>query len=322
MESARPVPQSSGPATLASDALTVSFIAAMSALAQVSGCALLLFPELGALTCDVARRPEGAWAKAPAMLLVTPFLTGLVGTLVSRNLSYGPLSVLVTVMSALVIIRLLRSPIAPALSAGLLPLTLGETSWWYAPLLLVGCGLLAGFSVMRRRLRPGPAAVAPPASQPPAGGKAAGQDVSWLVFFAAFLALGAYGGSVTGMRFLLCPPLAVIAFEMLAHRKRCPWAERPLLVPVVCGLSALGGMLAVTWLGAGPLAAALSVTWGMLLMRAFRLYFPPGIAVALLPIVMPHVDARYPVAATLGAVLLCLMFLLWRRTCADAPSPR
>ena len=316
MSSAKPAAQNADSVPIVGDALTVSFVAAMSTLAQISGSALLLFPELGALSYDVFRRPDGAWAKAPAMLIATPFLTGLVGTLTARNLPYGPLSVLVTVLCAMLVIRVLRSPVAPAISAGLLPLTLGETGWWYAPLLLVGSSLLAGICVLRQRLRLLPAGAAPRGSHEASCDTPAEQDLSWLPFFAAFLAVGAYGGAVTGMRFLLCPPLAVVAFEMFAHCKRCPWAERPLLVPVICCLSALAAMLLVTWLGTGPLAAALSVTCGVVLMRVFKLHFPPAIAVGLLPFVMPHLDDRYPVAVTLCALLLCLAFLLWRKTSA------
>ena len=316
MSSARPAAQNADSVPIVGDALTVSFIAAISTLAQVSGIALLLFPELGALSYDVFRRPDGAWAKAPVMLVATPFLTGFVGTLTVRNLAYGPLSVLITVMSAMVIIRVLRSPVAPAISAGLLPLTLGETGWWYAPLLLVGSGLLALSSMIWRRLRPLPAEAAPPDGHEIPPETLAEKDFAWLPFFAVFLAAGAYIGTEMGMRFLLCPPLAVVAFEMFAHRKKCAWAMRPLLVPVICCLSATAAFLLVAWLGVGPLAAALSVTCGVVLMRVFKLHFPPAITVGLLPFVMPHLDGRYPAAVTLGAVLLCLAFLLWRKTSA------
>ncbi|MEI7601263.1 MAG: HPP family protein [Aestuariivirga sp.] len=112
------------------------------------------------------------------------------------------------------------------------------------------------------------------------------------------------------------PPLAVVAFEMFAHRKKCAWAMRPLLVPVICCLSATAAFLLVAWLGVGPLAAALSLTCGVVLTRVFKLHFPPAITVGLLPFVMPHLDGRYPAAVTLGAVLLCLAFLLWRKTSA------
>jgi hypothetical protein len=63
---------------------------------------------------------------------------------------------------------------APAMSAGLFPLTFGIRSTLYAPSLLLGLDALA------------------------------------LV-------------QATGWRFLLFPPLVVIAFEMFAHVQVCPW---------------------------------------------------------------------------------------------------
>ena len=136
------------------DIAVASFVGGVSVLARISGNSLLMFPELGALSYGVFHRPNGPWATSPVLLVATPFLAGVVGTLVTRSLPYGVLSVVIVVFAALLIIRLLRSPVAPAISAGLLPLTLGETGWWYAPSLVVGCGSLAVISVLWRRLYP------------------------------------------------------------------------------------------------------------------------------------------------------------------------
>jgi hypothetical protein len=91
---------------------------------------------LGALAHDVFTRPQGKWARNPILLAITPILTGVAGTCFTRMLPYGFVSVLLTVASAVVIVEVLKSPVAPAISAGLLPLTLGLH--------------LAGFSSSRR----------------------------------------------------------------------------------------------------------------------------------------------------------------------------
>jgi CBS-domain-containing membrane protein len=104
----------------------------------------------------------------------------------------------------------------------------------------------------------------------------------------------------------------VIAYEMFARFKDCPWAQRPLLVPVTCGLSATATLLIMGWLGNGAMAAALSALCGTIVLRIFRLHFPPAVAVALLPYVMKQPDFRYPVAIMMGTAILCVAFLLWR----------
>jgi hypothetical protein len=111
-----------------------------------------LFPELGALSHDVFTRPRGTWASAPLLLAVTPVLTGVIGIFFTRALPYGYLSVLLTVGGAVALIFLLKSPIAPAISAGLLPLVLGVKSWWYPPGVLLGTVLLVVLSLLWKRL--------------------------------------------------------------------------------------------------------------------------------------------------------------------------
>ena len=300
--------------SMRSDGLAACFVASISGLAQITGVPLLLFPELAALSFDIFRRPHGAWAKAPILLVVTPFLTGLMGTVVARNLPYGLTSVLIIVFLAILIVRALRSPIVPAVAAGLLPLIIGQTSWWYAPSLLIGTSMLAGISVIRLRLYPLP--------EDPQGSTAAGMtalrhsagDFSWVPFFTAFLAVSAGVGVFTGERLFLLPPLVVVAIEIFAHFETCPWVKRPFQIPVVCGLSALSSVAIISWMGTGPLAICFAMIAVVIIVRVFTLHFPPAIAVAILPFIMPHFDFRYPAVVVSSSILLMLAFFLWRRS--------
>ena len=292
---------------------TTLYIALIALFAQTTGLFYVLFPELGALAHDVLKRPHGTWARAPLMLVVTPFVAAVTGTLVAQHLPYGLVSVLLTVAGAILIIRLLRSPIAPAISAGLLPVTLGLTSWWYPPSLLIGTVLLAGISLLWRRIVPAPASAGSASDraddiveEPPTG-------YSHIPFFAVFLLIGAIAASVTGWRFVLFPPLVVIGYEMFAHASICPWAGRPLILPVACALTATAGVIFVNLLGAGPFAAACSIAFGIATLRIFDLHVPPALAVALLPFVIPEPDYRFPISVGAGTLLLTLFFLAWRR---------
>jgi len=298
---------------LVGEATTAVYMALIAAIAQGTGLFYMLFPELGALSHDILKRPYGTWARAPVMLIVTPFLTAVVGIWVTRHLAYGFVSVLLTIGSAIFIIWLLKSPIAPAISAGLLPLTIGLPSWWYPPSLLVGTGLLAAIATVRRR-RTGAPEVTPSSSnwaddgveEPP-------RDYSWMPFFLGFLLAAILLASLTGWRFVLFPPLVVIAFEMFAHASVCPWAGRPLILPVACGLTATAGVFIVGLLGVGPLAAACTVVFGATVLRTFDLHVPPAIAVGLLPFVMTNPSYDYPVSVAIGTLLLMLTFLAWRK---------
>ena len=132
---------------LGGELIALVYIAIIAEIACATGAVYVLFPELGALSHDVMTRPRGTWANAPLLLAITPALTGVVGIVFTRMLPYGYLSVLLTVAGAIAIILALRSPVAPAISAGLLPLVLGVKSWWYPPAILLGTTLLAALSL-------------------------------------------------------------------------------------------------------------------------------------------------------------------------------
>ena len=211
-------------------------------------------------------------------------------------------------------IRLLKSPIAPAISAGLLPLTLGVRSWWYPPSILVGTGVLALIATLRQRVAPvSRAAEMSESDLTDDIVEEAPSDLRWIPAFLAFLLLAFGVGRITGWRFVLYPPLVVIGLEIFAHSGECPWASRPLALPLACTMSAAAGVFLVGLLGAGPLAAAASILIGALVLRAFDLHVPPALAVGLLPFVMAHPDYRFPAAVAAGTLLQTTIFIAWRR---------
>jgi hypothetical protein len=197
-------------------------------------------------------------------------------------------------------------------AAGLLPLIMGETSWWYAPSLLIGTSILAGISVLRARLYPISDDTATLAAVTKTDGLRSDLDLSWIPFFTAFLVISASAAVWTGERLLLLPPLVVVALELFAHFETCPWVKRPFMIPVVCGLSALSSVMIIGWLGTGPLAVFLAVIAAVTIVRVFAFHFPPALAVGILPFIMPHFDARYPAVVTVAAIVLIVVFFLWR----------
>jgi len=294
--------------------IALVYIAVIAEIAYATGAFYVLFPELGALSHDVFTRPRGTWASAPLLLAITPVLTAVIGILITRALPYGYLSVLLTVGGAVALIFALKSPVAPAISAGLLPLVLGVKSWWYPAGVALGTVLLAVLSILWKRLslaqnwlEPFSAAelVDEAIEQTPAGSY-------WLIALMLFVAVAVMFVNLTGLRFLLFPPLVVIGFEMFGHTAICPWAKRPLMLPVACFLTAAGGLFFWNLLGTGPAAAACSMAWGILVLRVFDLHVPPALAVALLPFVMDSPTIAYPFSVGIGTLLMTLWFLLYQ----------
>jgi hypothetical protein len=129
----------------------VAFLATTTFIVESFGAVYLLFPELAALAYGVFARPSGAWARSPFMLVATPSLTAIIGTLATRHFAYGLPSLALTIAGGVVVLRLLGSPIVPALSAGVLPLTLGVSSWWYPPTVFLNASILALLSLAQQR---------------------------------------------------------------------------------------------------------------------------------------------------------------------------
>ncbi len=301
-----PVAGLHGRALLAAVALAMVYIAMVAAVAGATGAFYIMFPELGALAYDVFGRPRGRWSNSPIHLATTPVITGAIGILITRSLPYGFLSVLLNVGGALAVILVSGSPIAPAISAGLLPLVLGVKSWGYPPGIMFATVLLAAASFPWRALMVGKRGGTRPNRIQ--SGPETPRGWFWMAAYFAFLIGAVAMVKLTGLRFILFPPLAVIGFEMFGHTESCAWAGRPFRLPIVCFLTAAGGLFFHHLLGVTWMTAALSMAWGMGVLQVFRVHVPPALAVALLPMVMDAPTAWYPCSVGLGTLTLTLWF--------------
>lgn len=309
-----PAPTLHGPLRSVGEVLTLLYLGFIAALSALMGAPYVFFPELGALAHDVFTRPRGAWASAPVFLALTPIATAVIGTLVATTLPFGYLSMLLIVGVSVAIVQWLRSPIAPAISAGVLPLVLELKSWWYPPAILVGTALLALLSWAWRVY------CVPRMPDIPASRREIVDDLvelapkrwAWAPALMVIVVAGVFLVNVTGWRLILFPPLIVIAFEMFGHPSICPWARRPMRLPIACFLTAGGGFLAVHFFGHGVVTTMISLAFGIGVLRLLDLHVPPALAVALIPQVLEHLDWRYPVSVLVGTLLITLTFFPYR----------
>jgi hypothetical protein len=297
-------------AILTAELLAVSFMGTVAAAAHGTGVNLLLFPELAALSHDVLTRPRGKWASQPVRMIVTPTLSAIAGLFITRHAHYGAIPVLLIVFASFLIIRLLRSAIAPAISAGVLPMVLDERHWMYPAAICIGlCGLVAILKIWQRYSRsmgPEPEEVEDRIID---ALEADSTDRYWFVTLLAFVLAVAVIGQFTGLRFILFPPLIVMAYEIFGHPDLPRWMERPALFPLVCFLTASVGLLACKGFEGGSLGVVVTVVVSILLLRVFRVHMPPALAVGVLPFVMDEPGVWYPVSVGIGTIALTLWFL-------------
>ncbi len=299
---------------LVMESVALLYILAIAAAAQISGWYYLLFPELGAISDDVLTRPWGKWASQPARLVITPALGAAIGTVVTRELPYSVLAILLVVSLCLLLIAVLKSNIAPAISAGTLPLVLGIKSWFYPASIVIGLVALVGiFLLWRRRYRRKYLRAHEVSTKDlddvletrPSG-------ITWVPPFFLFLTVMTYCATASGLRFILFPPLIVIAYEMFVHPTSCPWAGKPLALPIACFLTSSAGLAAVSLFGSGGIAAVCGMVSGITVLRLLRVHMPPALAVGLLPLIIDCPSIKYPVSVTIGTGALTLAFLLYR----------
>lgn len=301
-------------AKLVAGTLVVTYMGLIAYAAHISGIYLLLFPELAALSHDVITRPRGKWASQPWRMIFTPALTAILGLLLSRHVSYGAVPIAVVTLGSLLIIKLLRSAIAPAISAGVLPIMLAERSWVYPAAVLAGLVGLVVLLLLWRRYGPrGDHASSNEAehSRLVDALETEPHDRFWVITLLAFVLVLGIFAEHTGLRFLLFPPLVVMAYEVFGHPRLPGWMAPPAVFPLVCFLTASIGLFASLTLHATFAGVALTMICSIGILKAFKVHMPPALAIGMLAFVIKTPSFWYPISVGIGTVALMVGF--WAR---------
>jgi hypothetical protein len=291
------------------ETVVMLFMGVVALAASKTGLAVILFPELVALSHDVINRPQGKWASQPIRLILTPTATAIIGLFITRHLDYSVLSVSIIVVLSLIFIRLTQSVIGPAISAGVLPLVVGEKSWYYPLAILADVSLLVGVLILWKRY--GLCCVNPPKNVVEdnriveARQSIPQHRYTSIVLMLFVIVLGSIA-QITGLRFLLFPPMIVMAYEVIGHPVVPDWMKRPKLFPLVCLLTASIGLLAREWIDLTVPAVMVTTLCSVVLLRLFEVHMPPALAVGMLPFVIRRPDYRYPISVFFGTIALIL----------------
>jgi hypothetical protein len=299
-------------AKLVAGALVVTYMGLIAYAAHISGIYLLLFPGLAALSHDVITRPRGKWASQPWRMIFTPTLTAILGLFVSRDLISGTIAIAAVAVGSLLIIKLLRSAIAPAISAGVLPIMLDERNWAYPAAILAGLVGLVSLLLLWRRYGPDhPSTNEAEHSRLVDALETEPHDRFWVITLLAFVLVLRIFAEHTGLRFLLFPPLVVMAYEVFGPPGVPGWMARPALFPLVCFLTASIGLFASLTLHATFTGIALTMICSIGILRAFKVHMPPALAVGILAFVIKTPNFWYPISVGIGTVALMICF--WAR---------
>ena len=118
-------------------------------------------------------------------------------------------------------------------------------------------------------------------------------------------------GVATHLRFLLFPPLVAMGYALFAD----PYGKQTGLRDSVLGpvVGALVGVMAITWLPAGPVRVMIVTAAGILALRLLRIDLSPALAVALLTLLVGARGFTYLLCIAVSSLALTGLFRLWRR---------
>lgn len=277
------------------------------------------FPEVGALCVGLWVMDKRVWTVRRWQIPVLFTLAAAVGVGLASLPFYLPLKLLAAFLFVAVLMMLMRVSMLPALSACMLPVLMGTSSWVYPVAVSVLTSVLAvGQSAMERWGWRTPLPAGSVLSRPPSPWP---QLLRWLLFsaillpFAVLLQSLSHVPALAFCRLAMVPPLVVTLVEFGSSASG--FRRRPVrtwLLIVLC--AAMGtcceGLL---HLGAGlPQAAAVGAD-ALLVLLFFawrRRFFAPAMALSLVPMMVaahfgPTAVAVYPLYVAVGAAYFIFM---------------
>ena len=267
-----------------------------------------IFPEILALAIGFWVTPRPFWHTSRLNIFLTPTLAAVCGVVLMR---YSHLPLAAMIVAAYIAVALLlvavHSRLAPAISAAILPLLIGTTSWNYPLAVGVLTGIVALGSFATHRL----------STEKPAEASFSRRDE--LIFWGKILpVIIVYAIMITScdVRFMMAPPLIVMFSE--AVRPDNPLARQPLKPFLLVALAAICGVVALLFLKGmllwpGWVCAALV---SCIVFAAYELTgmpLPPAAALGLLPLLVPPERLagyawQVPAGAALFLAIACLIF--------------
>lgn len=251
----------------------------------------LIFPEILALASGAWLAPRCPWRTGVRGLWLLPTAAACMGFALSLCGLPAPLGLSLAFLSATLLLTVTRSTLAPAISAAMLPLLLGTSSWLYP---LSVCVLTAVVALGSGLFGSGQSSPAPTRRD----------ELRFWLRLLPVVVLAAWLARASGATFSLAPPLVVLFTESARPQSLIRRESLRALGLVACTSTsgAFCGFVALSlvlpaWCAAG--VATLTVFgWFWL----FRMALPPAAALALLPLLLSPADLLwYPVQVSIGA---------------------
>lgn len=247
----------------------------------------IVLPEIAALATGTWIYQKSDWIRQPVKIFLAPSGTAVIGFLVNLLPLNYPAKVVLTLLLILVLLRRLKSTLAPAFATGLLPIIVNATHWSFIVAIFIFT-LILMTGVMFRRTPSTSTAIKPVAYR------------HMLIFLVA-------GTLWTGLVWLsgnpqmaAIPPVLVVFFEALQQPAYSPKMTLK-QIAALTGAATIGvavHLIFASWL----LTTLISLPLVLVLLTVLRLKLPAAYAFPLLALVLPtDMFHRLPLSALLAS---------------------
>jgi len=292
----------------------ILLVMAMFTVAEYTGEREIIFPEIAALALGAWVMEKSPWQSTNLHIWLSPTLAALTGIIMVRYFAYAPLLMIPAAFCLVALqLKLFRSAVLPSISAAILPIITRSESWYY-PLsvcLLTGIIALGRLVLNSNKSNTGQTIeTARTAGVAAADRSLLSQSVHWGMLLTGVILITAVAVGFD-LLFMVAPPL-LVAFVELSKPDGAVRAKmvRALIVVVLAAFAGVFWLLFIhkvlflpVWVSS--CVATLTI---FLVYHALRMPFPPAVAIALLPTILPE-DAllTYPWHVFAGATAFCLL---------------
>ncbi|UVI28418.1 hypothetical protein [Paenibacillus spongiae] len=123
--------------TMISYFIAITFIVGMTTASVLFKDNEIILPEIAAMAIAMWAYREAGWIRRPSMITIAPTLTALSGFLINQLPIAYIGKVLLALIIMMLILRILRSNLAPSIATGLLPLVINTSHWSFVLIVLI-----------------------------------------------------------------------------------------------------------------------------------------------------------------------------------------
>jgi len=275
------------------------FIIIMVSSATLLNDMEIILPEIGALTAGTWIYQNDGWINQPTKIFLAPSGTAIIGFLINQlEISYAE-KVLIGLLLMLLLLRVLRSNLAPSFATGLLPIIINATHWSFIVAILLFTSLLmVGVFLQGSYKKTTPSAHI--------------QNHHMLIF--TIMAI-VWVGSVWSLGFsqmAAIPPVMVVFFEVLQKPDyNLKMASKHFIALVgAASIGVLVHFLIASWL----LSAIISMPLVFILLQLLKIKLPAAFAFPLLALVLPaNMFKMLPITAIIATTFFLGTMVIYKK---------